>query len=341
MYKNNINKEIQSNVFLYTSILSVLLVIIIAPNANSINLTHLGSSEELETTLKEFKDDWYYLPSYPNYSPNGLPDFDQRQDNWKNRVGIWTLCGPTALADILWWFDSKYSDQNGTPGDGIDNFPLVRDYNALGVTNPGPHSDDHNFNNVNDLQTPWDRKTNNGELIEQIAWYVNTDKCRNPIITIYGTSLYNMISGVKKWIKDAELQDEFKVEVIFKPSFYTINERLRNNDGILLRFGKCIFDFKLSPLLFHHYIAVAGINSDGYIAISDPGWDKANPCSDPTIHNDASIVSHDIYKVNLTSPSPLLSSWWIPEYAVYKGVVIISAIIISTKDEFAPKIIKM
>ena len=329
MYKNNINKLISLNVFSCASILLVVFVVLILPHTSSMILSNSRSSEIMETIYKELEDDWYYLSSYPNYSPSGLPDFDQRQDKWKNRIGIWTLCGPTALANVLWWFDSKHSDQKGTPGDGIDIYPLVNDYHAPGVFEPGPYSDDHNYNNVNDLQTTWDRKTNSGELIEQIAWYVNTDKCRNPILTKYGTSLFDMTFGVKNWIKDARLQGDLKVEVIFKPSFSTINERLRNNDGILLRFGKCIFDFRLSPLLFHHYVSVAGINSDGYIAISDPGWDKTNPCSNSTIHNDANIVSHDIYKVNFTSPFSLLSSWWIPEYAVYKGALVISAIIIS------------
>lgn len=329
LYKNNINRKIPLNIFSYISILSVLLVILIAPSVDTMILTKSRSSEMIETINKRFGNDWYYLSSYPNYSPSGLPDFDQRQDSWKTRIGIWTLCGPTALANVLWWFDSKYSNQNGTPGDGIDIYPLVENYHVQGVLEPGPYSDDHNFNNVNDLQTSWDRKTHHGELIEQIAWYVNTDKCRNLILTKYGTSIHDMILGVKNWIKDAGLQDDFKVEVIFKPSFSMINERLRNNEGILLRFGKCIFDFKLSPTLFHHYVAVAGINSDEYIAISDPGWDKTNPCSDSSVHNDAGIVSHDIYKVNFSSPFPLLSSWWIPDYAVYKGALVISAIIIS------------
>jgi hypothetical protein len=322
------------NGFSFTFISLVLFFVLISPNTSSITLPYSTSIEILETTHGELNDDWYYLSSYPNYCPNGLPDFDQRQDNWKNFIGIWTLCGPTALANIFWWFDSKNSDQNGTPGDGIDIYPLVKNYHTLGDIEPGPHSDDHNFNNVNALQTSWDRRTYKGELIEQIAWYVNTDKCRNPIIRKYGTNLCDMIIGIKKWIKDVGLQDDFKVEVILRPSFSTVNEQLRNNNGILLRLGKCIFDYRISPILFHHYVSVAGINSDGYISISDPGWDKTNPCLDSSLHNDASIVSHDIYKINFTSPFPQLSSWWIPDYAIYKGALVNSAIIISENKSF-------
>jgi len=275
--------------------------------------------------------DWYYLPSFPNYAPSGLPDFDQRQDDtWKTQLG-WTFCGPAALADVLWWFDSKHSDPNGTIGDGNDIFPLVKDYNVLGIPNPGPYYDDHNFNNVNDLLTQWHESKQNGELIERIAGYVNINWYRFPIVSISGTGSISMMWGTSKWIKDAGLQDDFKVETIFRPSFPIINERLRNNEGIVLHLGYYIPGFKLFPIFFGHYVAIAGINSNGYIAVSDPRYDIMNPCSDPTKHNDASIVSHDVYQVNFTSPCPLLSSWWIPKFENRRNVVVISAIIISEK----------
>ena len=73
-------------------------------------------------------DDWYYLPGYPNYSPKGIPDFDQRQDSTWRTTFSWAFCGPAALANIIWWFDSKNSDSNGYAGDGVDNYPLVKNY---------------------------------------------------------------------------------------------------------------------------------------------------------------------------------------------------------------------
>ena len=103
-------------------------------------------------------DDWFYYPSYENYSPNGMPDFDQRADNnWKDPMtNGYAFCGPTSVSNILWYIDSMYSDSNGTPGDGKDNFLMVKDFKAPSDPNPGPFSDDHNFNNVNDLDSIWD-----------------------------------------------------------------------------------------------------------------------------------------------------------------------------------------
>ena len=54
----------------------------------------------------------YVKPSYIDYAPSGMPDFDEKQDAWGpiiNHVfsGTYTWCVPTAVADIIWWLDSK------------------------------------------------------------------------------------------------------------------------------------------------------------------------------------------------------------------------------------------
>jgi hypothetical protein len=279
------------------------------------------------------EDDWYYLPSFPNYAPSGLPDFDQKQDrNWTGRLG-WTFCAPTALADVLWWFDSRHEDPKGKPGDGIDSYSLVRDYLASGSPDPGPYTDDHNYNNVNDPATQWTRKDTNTELIDELAWYTNTNFCRTRLSSGFGgTHLLSLIWGFKQWIQDAGLQDKYTIEVLTKPSFSVINERLRNNEGILLRLGFYIPQLKALSFFSYHYVAVAGVNSNGSIMVSDPEWDKTNPTKDPTLHNNASIVSHDVYQVNFTSPYPRISSWWIPSYASHRRVYITHAVIISEKE---------
>jgi hypothetical protein len=82
-------------------------------------------------------------------------------------------------------------------------------------------------------------------------------------------------------------------------------------------------------ILTYHYVAVAGINPDGFIALSDPLWDNTNATENPALHNNPNIVSHDIYQVNFTTPHPAMSSWWIPEYAHHRRVLITKAIIIS------------
>jgi len=53
----------------------------------------------------------YWKPSYPHYAPSGMPDFNERQDGW-NSTGAWTWCAPTAVANSLWWMDSRFHPSN-------------------------------------------------------------------------------------------------------------------------------------------------------------------------------------------------------------------------------------
>ena len=117
------------------------------------------------------EESWHYLPTYPNYAPSGMPDFDQcAQDDWKSWGFFWSLCAPNAIANIFWWFDSKHSDPNGFPGDGNDTYPLVGGFYVV-----TPNIDDHSPTNVNFELTPLVRKYPSGELVEHIAWYVNNN----------------------------------------------------------------------------------------------------------------------------------------------------------------------
>jgi len=47
-------------------------------------------------------DTTYYKADWPNYAPSGMPDFSQDHIQWPP-----TWCGPSALADSFWWFDSE------------------------------------------------------------------------------------------------------------------------------------------------------------------------------------------------------------------------------------------
>ncbi|MBN1280240.1 MAG: hypothetical protein JXA00_01180 [Candidatus Thermoplasmatota archaeon] len=272
--------------------------------------------------LTSGQEDWIYLPSYPNYSPMGLPDFDQRQDNWKARQGIWrfvgglwSFCGPTCLADVFWWFDARHEDPEGYPGDGNDSYPLVRDFHAPGTPTPGPCSDDHNFNNVNDALTPWWNGRGEKELVEQLAWYCNTNFCRYFFIRGFaGTYSQFLEKGAVQWITDAGLADHYAVESYENPSFSMIVDRLQQQDAVIIN----LLFYNPSAVVFKtflgHYVAVAGIHPDGSIALCDPVQNIMNPGPSPAAHNDASVVSYDVYPVNFSSPVPQVASWWIEQY---------------------------
>jgi hypothetical protein len=81
-------------------ILSLCVPEIVIPSYQNHNMEESEniSSHRINTTTYQV---WYYLPSYPNYSPSGLPDFDQRQNSTWKRGFIWSFCGPVALANIF------------------------------------------------------------------------------------------------------------------------------------------------------------------------------------------------------------------------------------------------
>jgi hypothetical protein len=299
---------------------SVVLIITFFITALSASLAASVPNAPKSQTMNN--DGWYFLPAYSNYAPQGLPDFDQQQDNWKARQGIWrfigglwSFCGPTSLADVFWWFDSKHEDPLGYPGDGNDTYPLVRNFDTSGAPDPGPNADDHNYNNVNNLETPWRQGTGAKEFIETVAWYCNTNFCRYPFIRGFaGTYSQYLEEGARQWLVDAGLQDHYTIEAVKNPDFSMIVEKLQNNSGIILN----LLFYNQKAILFQtflgHYVAVAGINPNGSIALSDPFQNNANPTPTPSQHNDANIVSYDIYPVNFTSPFPEKASWWIKEY---------------------------
>lgn len=99
------------------------------------------------------------------------------------------------------------------------------------------------------------------------------------------------------------------------PDFYYIAEEVKRSEGVMLHLGFWFWDPDAEGLYFvaGHLVTVAGVNSkELMIALSDPAWDQI-PAASPSEHNDAEIVSHDIYHVNLTFPYPR-GTWWIPDY---------------------------
>ena len=294
------------------------------------NFAAFASSIEVTNQTEIVEDDWYYLPAYPNYAPSGLPDFSQlQQEDWRGLDGGGNLCGAVSLANILWWFDSRHSDCHGTPGDGKDTYPLVQTYHKQATSDPGPNPDDHNFNNVNDNSTPWTRFIRTGELIEQIGWRTNRhkDALWLKIMGLYIPAFlytFRLIYGTKRILRKANLQNAYTLKIMIRPDFSIIDKCLRDDNGIILAFNS--FDDNGS-MLGGHFVSVAGTNSSGQIAFSDPLFDITNPSSNPAEHNDAGIVSHDIYEVNFTSQYPKISKWWLPGYSKRGGYATFAMII--------------
>ena len=209
----------------------------------------------LSTKLTE--GGWYYKPAYANYAPQGMPDFDQRQDQWKsivdggngiantNAVGDdiqvvpvggavnpgdvivapgpncmlntnpagddiakWAFCGPVAVANCFWWFDSKFDDPNGHPGDGVDNFSLVQNYGV---------GDDHS-------------KTNVPFLIKDLAVKMNTT-------TKGTTNITDMKNAIQTWLVNKGLSPIFTVKKYNAPNFSFIEDQIEECQDVILLLG--------------------------------------------------------------------------------------------------------
>ncbi len=129
---------------------------------------------------------WYMKPAYPDYAPSGMPDFDQRQGGtyiWMDAFGTWSHCGPVAVANSIWWFDSKFETNTITPPAIIDNYPLVRSY--------GPW-DDHDPQNVQ-------------PFVEHLAYLMDTNGLRTlaavpPPAPHSGTNVFDMQAGITHYL---------------------------------------------------------------------------------------------------------------------------------------------
>lgn len=287
--------------------------------------------QDTNTTIDE---EWYYLPSYDNYAPKGLPDFDQRQQNdWSfNKKHPYVFCGPTSLANILWWFDSKNSDPEGFPGDGNDKYPLVSRYIPSENLNLKLSIDDHDFNNVNNVNTQWNKNKDSGELIERIAWYSNINYFKIPLFGGPGIDPLGLIIGFKKWLRASDLKDHYSIAFNFRPSFTSVCDHIEDNKGVLLWIASYHPENTFKHFKFGHHVSVAGIKRDGGIALSDPYLNNDSPIPDGedyTYHNNASIVSHDHYNVTYDCPCCLFSDWWMPDYPAAEGCLICGEIVIS------------
>jgi general secretion pathway protein D len=91
----------------------------------------------------------------------------------------WTWCGPLAVANSIWWFDSEYEPNAVPPPTISDGFPLVKSYN-LSVW------DDHDPRNVK-------------PFVEHLAYLMDTDGMRTKLCHD-GTTVWDMQAGITHYL---------------------------------------------------------------------------------------------------------------------------------------------
>ncbi|MFQ5670192.1 MAG: MopE-related protein [Acidobacteriota bacterium] len=224
----------------------------------------------------------------------------------------WESCVPTAIANCLWWFDSKFeTDTSAPPCDGFDTYDLVQAYPAA--------ADDHCDNNVNDASTPPGFDTAGGtvfgELVEDMAWRMDTGGQRSLIAGKHGTAIGDAQTAVMDYLKEKGLFDAYVVQLEANPDYAFIQqELLRSQDLILALSFYQTCPGKPAQFIGGHAVTTAGVSDDPgqpEICVSDPILDQAelgstgrvlppgpHPHFKPEmLHNDAQFISHDCYPV--------------------------------------------
>jgi len=282
----------------------------------------------------EWDDDLYQKPTYIDYAPSGVPDFDQRQDLWGKVPGLptpddpdnnpqnpawrWTWCGPVALANSFWWMDSKMEEivlaeqgkQPIPPPDISDHFPLLKAHGQW---------DDHDPQNVQ----PFVLDLKNRMKVDG-----------DPFSTWLGTMPHDLHDAAVGYLRERGLYAEpgvqppegiyFEVGLRPDPTFEVVSKEVYRCQDVILLLG--FYEFTPEGRYVRvggHYVTCAGVDRRGSrVKISDPFLDEYLPAlaasgkeqplqfTDPLVHNDAGIVSHQEYHVGTLSDG----EFWLTDY---------------------------
>ncbi len=282
-----------------------------------------GATSYCTTKVHLSESPWHWKDPYEDYAPNGMVDIDQRQDAWiKYDTEQWSFCGPCAVANCFKWFDSKYNVPPGAPGDGMDQFPLVRQYiDALGGM-ICPY-DDHDPWNVDHPATSWNPGIGPppptvpqpfvpgaqppgmppwGELVERLAWYFDTDGIRTEYCSHTGTNVDSMQAGIDAWLRSetfpdgSSLADTLCEVTTRRPTFAYVESLVEKCEDVILLLGFWYEDPPGSGEWYRiggHYVTVAGVNSEeSMIAFSDPFIDAFEMGMAPGRVGDGLFIPH-------------------------------------------------
>ena len=330
----------------------------IAIDDDPIDNTAIGNTQEVREPPP-----FYWKEPYPEYAPSGVPDFDQKQDFWQSPwlpPGLnWSWCGPTAVANSLWWMDSRFHPSNLlttytgaiSEHDPSNVPPFIDHLSYLMDTDGRRTSVAHIGTSVFDMEAgiaqylSWTGANPQGDVngdgtVDMTDWnIVNNTMGTSPGVAgwdlqadIFPVTTGWPVPGIADNlinINDLNLvtanmgkNGTFYEHTIPSPHFYLIEEELERCQDIVLLiapyYGQDRWDEEA------HFVTVAGIDSAlKKIAFSDPMWDAfemgltpegrvlppgvihPHPPSPPdTTHNNASLVSHDIYNVTDEFPCP-------------------------------------
>ncbi|MFA5374767.1 MAG: hypothetical protein WC455_03300 [Dehalococcoidia bacterium] len=301
----------------YPKIFSLVVLIAVLSMA-LVACTGGGDQKTTPTPMQIEGTGWYWKPGgFIDYALSGMPDFDQKQDDWSLTAAAptWSYCGPVAMANSLWWFDSEMEPNPVAPPTVNDGYPLVQSYSPVGAA----LWDDHDTQNV----IPF---------VDDLAMRMDTDGQKTGDDHA-GTYIEDMEDAINQYLIDKGLDDEYYVHVVKSPEFDWIAGEIKRCQDVVLLLG--FWQLQTDPThdsqgewvrVGGHYVTCAGVNTDtSQLGVSDPYRDNAeagNPGRVPaahtyphnsSVHNDAQYVSHDIFNISESdSPGGL---WKFDSYA--------------------------
>jgi uncharacterized repeat protein (TIGR01451 family) len=167
-----------------------------------------------EVPIRVVSPNLFCKRSWVDHAPIGVPDFDQRQADWRHpTTGAWTYSGPVALANLLWWFDSGFESGTVSPPAMADTYPLVTAYSG--------QWDDHDPRNV-------------PPLVEDLAYHLDTDGQRTGAAR-QGTDIYEMSRGLETYLAERGLSGDYAVSVTRSPDAKWVTDARVRRAGLAVR----------------------------------------------------------------------------------------------------------
>jgi hypothetical protein len=255
-----------------------------------------------------------------------MPDFDQKQYTWYNSTGQWNWCGPVAVANCLWWFDSKFERiWLWSHFGNLNNLfmpPIISDhYNLVYSFLPSTRDDHH--------------PANFRPFVQHLVTFLPAGGV--PEAGVNASDIKTMIDD---YLASVGLRGHFSVTIVSSPSFNYIYQQVKASQDVILLLGFWQYDSNHEWVRFGgHWVTVAGVWTDAIpttfdsISFSDPYKNLAEvglpgtvwngflinhapiPGHAAAVHNDAGNVSHDFQMVgNSGSPGGVCSPWYYGDY---------------------------
>jgi len=265
----------KSNAIFKTILSLLVLCILLLSSSQAMTITN-----KIKTKHTLENSGWYWNPSYPNYAPAGIPDFDQKQDRWKK-----ISPGPNGVIDSVVDGDDILNIEENCIAPGPDcslNSTVAGDdleewiYSGPATVancfwwldskysdpagTPGDGLDQ--FALVQDYGAGDDHTSNNAPLlIDNLARAMNT--------TQKGTTcISDMSSAITNWCNTTGLSNKFTVNTFDQPTFGFIEQQIEQSQEVILLLGS--YDYIIGDLEADQYQTNGPLSE---LLGSSPWWD--------------------------------------------------------------------